>query len=207
MRIATALALTACLLATDAYAQRMRDYSMSPEESMQQGTKRSGNSSGNFQEFWDRGTQQQNPSGYNNRYNRSSGNYDPQLPGQPSSQFMAGYCDPNFKPMLSNTGRIASLNACLDEQKAQACDMFAGLPPEVQKEMDGIIGCQYMAANDGQMDENGYVQPGQPRDCSYGDTVSMQMLRAYWQDQRVAYAIVFLPDMVLNGSSRCMGVQ
>jgi hypothetical protein len=201
MKHITALALVTCLLApafiSDAQAQRMRDFSMPEGESLQQGTTRSNKT------IVQPGMNQNN---YNNNYNRGSGYNNAQLPGQPSSQFMVGYCDPNFQPVLANTGRIGNLNNCMENQKKEACDMFAGLPRDVQRIMDSVISCEYNNTNGGQMDENGYInQAPQQNDCSQGDSARMNMLRQYWNNQNLAYAIVFLPDMVASGASRCMG--
>ncbi len=204
MKYVSTLALITCLISFDASAQRMHDFSMDEQESLQQGTTRS-NPSGNYQQFQNQQPANQNNPSFNPGLSGSS-NYNTQLPGQPASRFMAGYCDPNFKPMLSNAGRIASMNACIETQKKQACDMFAQLPSDAQQVMDSSIGCVYNQANNGQMDENGFiVQNGGAQDCSAGDSQRINLLQRYWQQQNVAYAIVFLPDMVLNAPNRCMG--
>jgi hypothetical protein len=208
-----ALALLACLAATDASAQRMHDYSLSEKESLKVRSS-NGGTSGNYQQFMNNDTdgynqqQQMNGPSFNLGNSLRGSNYNTQLPNQPSSQFMVGYCDENFQPMLSKSGRIASLNACLSEQKKQACDMFQRLPVDAQRVMDSAINCVYTLANEGQMNNPGYMQQ-QPlpnnMDCSNGDSLRMNLLKQYWRDQNVSYAIVFLPDMVLDGPSRCMG--
>lgn len=214
MRISTALALLACTITTDAYAQRMRDYSLSEEESMK--VKPSNNNpSGNYQQFMNgqnnyNGNDQRSGPSFNLGNSLRGGSYNTQLPNQPSTQFMVGYCDQNFKPMLSNTGRIASMNACIDDQKKQACDMFQRLPLEVQNAMDAVISCVYNAANEGGMAMPGYTQQQQQQmpvglDCSANDSIRLNLIKQYWRDQNVTYAVVFLPDMVLDGPGRCMG--
>lgn len=209
MKTLSAITLVALLLSGSAWARPIHDYSMSPEESLRQGNSHKGRPSGNYHQFWNH-NQTQSGGQYNRyndmgRYNSRSSNYNTQLPDQPASQFMTGFCDPNFKPLLANSGRIASLNACLDDQKKQACDRFGSLPNDVQKEMDKVIGCLYNASNNGQMDENGSIQQAPQQDCTRDDAVRLDMLKQYWSDQNVAYAILFLPDMVLGGAARCMG--
>lgn len=199
MKYIALIAALACLASHDAHAQRMRDFSMPESDSLNQPTSNK-SQSGNYQQYM-------NQQGSGDRFNYQRGsNSNMQLPNQPSTQFMAGYCDPNFRPLLANRGNVANLNNCMENQKKQACDMFANLPRDAQRTMDSIIACQYNNANDGGMDENGYVQQGRGmQDCSEGDSIRMNLLRQYWNNQNTAYAIVFLPDMVADGASQCMG--
>lgn len=207
---------------TDAHARRMKDYSLSEKESLRLPS-RNTNQSGNYDQFWNNNNtnnsdginngggvnQQNNNRGFNFGTPPLNGtNYNTQLPSQASTQFMVGYCDDNFQPLLANSGRIAQLNACISEQKKQACNMFLGMPIDAQRAVDSVISCDYTRANEGQLDENGYVQQmPSAGDCTNGDSLRMNLLKQYWRDQNTAYAIVFLPDMVLNGAARCMGGQ
>lgn len=219
----TLFIITASLLATlsitdNAHARRMKDYSLSEEESLRLPS-RNTNQSGNYQEFWNRNNNNTtNNNGYNQQpSNRgfnfgnspiNGSNYNTQLPNQPSTQFMVGYCDQDFQPLLANSGRIAQLNACINQQKKQACDMFLNMPLDAQRIIDSVISCDYSMANQGQLDQNGNPQQlPSGLDCSNGDSLRMSLLKQYWRDQNTAYAVVFLPDMVLNGAARCMGGQ
>lgn len=178
----------AALLAmtTSAYAQRMPDYSMSVEESLKpqaNPTPQPGYNTApgypNYQQMDDNPVQQ-----------RLREMEMPQVTGS----FMTGYCDPNFRPVAPVS---AVVMVCLKEQREKSCAQFKSLPPDVQPVVDVAAGCAFALGNN---DENLM----DPDVCADSDTRRMEILKKYWQDQATASALVFLPDSVAGGDSKCI---
>jgi hypothetical protein len=137
------------------------------------------------------------------------------LAGQPvgatAGSYMEGYCDPNFKPILANNAKYARMASCLEEQKQQACGMYQVLPADAKRSLDFTLNCLGAQQNGGEMVEaaDGTLQPapvtGAARDCGAFDTQRLTLLKQYWQDANTAYALVFLPDLVMDSGGQCMG--
>jgi hypothetical protein len=208
MRNLLTMALLASLtLTSDALAQKMRDFSMSPEESQRVPSSTGGTNNsvgGNYDQYMQNQQQGGNSTDYLNYAGKSRGGSG--IPGQPASSFMQGYCDPSFKPMI-NSGNIANLQACMETRKQQTCEQFAALPNDVKRSLDFAIECAYTAANGGEMDENGYIVQQAPVNpaCAGTDSERMALLKKYWRDQNVSYSIVFIVDQVINATAGCVG--
>jgi hypothetical protein len=201
------MALLASLtLTNDALAQKMRDFSMSPEESQRVPSTTSNSVGGNYDQYMQNQQAPQGSGGSDYFTQNRTGRGGSGIPGQPASSFMEGYCDPNFKPMV-NGGSIANLQACMETRKQQSCEQFFALPDDVKRSLNFAIECAYTAANGGEMDENGYIVQQAPVNpaCNRTDTDRMQLLKKYWRDQNVSYNIVFMIDQVVNASAGCVG--
>lgn len=133
------------------------------------------------------------------------------VPTLPSGNYMDGYCDPNFKPMLSRNAQYANMAACLEQQRLQACDLYRAMPADARQAVDASINClaQGGSAGGGLIEaEDGTLQPAPAttatQDCNLADAQRLNLLRRYWEDQGIAYGIVFIPDLVMDNSGQCL---
>lgn len=178
-----------------AAAQRMRDMSLPPDESLTLPNV------------------SHSPAGYPVPYGGDTSSYPDQTPygtgrdGYPyqpedkrGHRFMDSYCDSNFKPLASDNPRLASMQSCIAEQKRTSCDTFRQLPPDAQRVLDEAIACVFSAANgdDTQMPVNSDA-------CVSSDSSRLQLLKKYGQDQTVSRALIFMPDDVVGASGKCVG--
>lgn len=169
-----------CLLASAAAAEaaRIRDLSLSPEESLRQ------------------------PNMVHNPAPLGGGQTAPSAAantGAASSitaghRFMDGYCDASIRPESAN-----ALQECLQQARADACDRFRRLPVEAQGAADLAISCAN-ALGDPRMTE---IVP--PEACRDNDRQVLLLLKKYWGDQDTSHALLFLPDMVNNPAAGCAG--
>jgi hypothetical protein len=188
------LAVLLCLFAFDASAQRMRDNSLSPEDSLQQVTTPHTAASTNSQylQFPGQGGASSIPAP---AYNQNSGASD--VYGvTPATRFMDGYCDPNFTPLVGGS-KVSAMQSCLAQLKRQQCDTFHNLPADVQRVLGDTIDCMYGEQN---ADEVATVKSN----CSANDSPRLQLMRKYTQDPAATRALATLPEDVINGSNRCM---
>lgn len=196
------LAVAAVWLAFPAAAQqqRMRDFSLSPEETMRE-PDITHSPEGNYDEYLQFPERQEPITSLEHDMEDDTHDHDSdQLPGPFSSDFMTGFCDPGFRPMLQDSA--TGMQACIEEEKKKACGMYQTLPTDAQRLLNGAIGCVYMA--------NGGDDPdAEPADgdlsCVEYDTRRLRLLRKYWKQPDVAEALVFLPDRVLYTGQHCMG--
>jgi len=180
--------IAALLFASESFAQQIPDYSLTPSEMRQQ------------------------------QYNNSTApinsdqihSADPSFPSAPlpggntltpAKRFMDGYCDRNFHPAIASDPRYANLGNCLEQQKQQVCNQFQQLPEDVKSALDETIACTESGGD--------ILPPGQEYDqhnaaCDNTDTARLQLLKKYWRDPNTAYALVFLPDDVLDSSGKCL---
>ncbi len=119
-----------------------------------------------------------------------TGNEEPYGTGR----FMAAYCDPNF-----NAGIAAGqgLQACLDNAKQKACEMYERQPRDVQSLLDHALSCAFSADDP--------VYGGEDTTCYEDDGRRLRMVKKYWSDEETVYALIFLPDMVQAASTDCRG--
>jgi hypothetical protein len=126
----------------------------------------------------------------------------------PSNSYMEGFCDPNFRPLISRNAQIASMAACMQQQRGEACRMYREVPEDVRRVLDETINCAAQAAegNEGSEDEDGNwsATPGQGSHCGASDTRRMDLVKKYWTDQNTVYALVFVPDLVMDNSGNCL---
>lgn len=182
----------------DARAQgRIRDLSMSPEESLKQP---SVNNNPVYQsDVTRRAVAKERDAGL-----LPPGELPPERPDAiPAKSFMEGYCDPNFISLLANNRRYFGREDCLKQMRDISCARFKNLPKEVKEVMDEAIGCQFDNANtyasdDPSQSENDYLVCA----TSYGRRI--EMLKKYLADPYASYALVFLPDDVLDTPGRCV---
>lgn len=188
-----------CLLPTAASAQRMRDMSLSVEDTMKQPAVSHAKPGYG-------GVGGVGPGGSNDPYVGNNPAYnnqnDPYSSGARGNTFMAGYCDPNFHPVVNNRN-LAALQSCMESQKQQSCADFERLPVDAQRAIDNVVGCLYVASDTG-YDEQ---QPAATNDpgCTAGDSQRLQLVRKYWKDETTAHALVFMPEDILDASTNCMG--
>lgn len=181
------------LLATDSFAQRIPDNSLSPAETALQ-PNISNNSA--YQQY----LKQNNIS--DPRY-PSDAPMPPDINTPPASgSFMDNYCDPNFKPLIANDPHYANLADCIQQQKAEPCSQYQQLPADAKRVLDEAISC----ASDMQDDENpnGQQAANNTANCDDSDISRLQLIKKYWRDQNTVYALVFLPDEVTNASTQCL---
>ncbi len=179
---------------TMAYAQRMQDYSMSPEESLQQ-PDISGSQPSNYNQFI-RGAQQpqqHSPIGAIGGNVGAVGQAG--LPSAASANsFMAGFCDPGFRPAVAAT---TGVQACIEQQRQNACQEFQRLPQEVQDVIDRSISCAYIAASG--------EAPSDNAGCANENAARLELLKKYASDPLSNHALIFMQDSVLNPSANCAG--
>src|SRR5690606_31270275 len=132
------LALMLIMTASEASAQRIRDMSLSPEESMQQpdishsqGTLPPGNWSNQFDRTYE-------GEGHAQNFQYSGNGYEPAR----QRYFMESFCSPQNKPLV-RSARLANMTVCIEEMKVKACDAFRSLPAEAQGSVDGATECIY----------------------------------------------------------------
>lgn len=202
------LALGLILLAAQASGAPMRDMSLSPSDTMRQPTITHSspqdyfnqNRSDNFDHF----PQGQSGSNYGSGYGSRVGsglpgdgnNYDNSMQ---SKRFMDNYCDPNFHAGVGNS----RIQDCMAQGREKACDMFSRLPPDAQHIIDQSISCVYAISETGGDDALPTTAAADPS-CAADEHRRMVLIKKYWTEQETAYAMVFLPDMVLNASTGCM---
>jgi len=181
--------LTMAFLAGTAYATQIPDYSLSPAETARQPD-----------------ISHSNTQPYGNQNNQMPGQYPtPLLPNgataTASTNFMDGYCDRNFTPGIASDPRYANLAACVKQQKEQVCLQFQQLPSDVKQVMNEALVCIQSGGD--------ILPPDQEYDqhnpaCNNTDATRLQLLKKYWRDPNTAYALVFMPDDVLTGPTKCL---
>ena len=162
--------LAALLLATPAHAQRIKDWSLSPEESMRVPTTR--------------GPSKMNPAApdYSGSSNRNTTDY---TNVDPSDSFMAGFCDPNFRPIAGN--------ACVASQTKQACGTYFNLPEDAKVIVNDSIECLYAAS-----------ESDAAPSCIDEERARRAAAERYKDDFATRNAILNLPNSVLYGATNCM---
>ncbi len=198
-----------------AWAAGIRDLSMSPTEMLQQNMNVNHAPTGGSNLTPD-------VSGINtNNGMQKLGNVAPIVgtPGQlPSKNYMDGYCDPNFKPLMGRSPQYAGIASCLEQQKSEACKLYQSVPADVKQALDASINCMAQASDaagtgdageDSEGDGWGALPPAQGyaatmAHCGAADTRRLHLLKHYWSDQNLAYALVFVPDLVMDSSGSCL---
>ena len=137
----------------------------------------------------------------------------------PSKNYMDGYCDPNFKPLMAQSAQHASMVSCLERQKTEACSLYQSAPDDARAAIDASVNCAARAMNamgddGGESDEedSGWGSWGgrattAPVSCVKYDAQRLTVLKRYWDDNNTAYALVFLPDLVMDASGSCVNTR
>ncbi len=187
MRYTLALLLMIC--ASSAHAQRMRDHSLSPQETMRQPdiTHSQGQPTGST---WSNNFEQ-NHEGTGHTQNLPYGETGY---GQTNSRFfMNQYCSEHNRPVVRSQ-RVANITNCLEDIKSKACDAFSKLPADAQASVDGAAECIFS------MEDTPYTET---RQCGQFERQQLALVKKYWNNPETAYAIVFIPDMVANPMIFC----
>jgi hypothetical protein len=183
------LALILILSASAANAQRIRDQSLSPEESVRQPDVENSNTQplgGNWSNNFG-----QNNEGTGHTQNFQSGGTAYQ--GQQTRYFMDSYCNQDMRPIVRSP-RLSHMTGCIEDMKNKACDSFRRLPPEAQSSVDGATECIFS------MEDTPYTET---KACGQFERNQLALVKKYWGSHEVAYAILFIPDMVANPMIFC----
>mgnify|MGYP003394302862 CR=1 FL=1 len=111
-------------IALPAHAARIRDLSLSPQESLKQHNS----------------TYVPTPLGGNENSDWQPPPQPPDSPDKEKSRFMDIYCDPTFRPVAGNV-RGNGVQSCLKDTQRQACDMFYKLPADAQAAVERSVSC------------------------------------------------------------------
>lgn len=206
------------MLANAAQAGRIPNLSMTPTEMRKEGLHRNKATTNNTN-----GSLNNNPGSnlypttpFNNAYPQAQGMTPSTAPypGAPAmaNNYMEGYCDPNFQPILSRNASYARIANCLAQLREQACSLYRTMPQDAKTVVDQSVNClsQNAGSNAGGLIEapDGTLQPAPPSQstdaCLEADSARLQMLKRYWNEEQTAYAIVFVPDMAMDNSGRCI---
>lgn len=127
----------------------------------------------------------------------------------PSGNYMTGYCDPNFKPMMARSAAYAGMAACLQKQRDEACQLYQAAANDVRRMIDESVNCMAAGMEGDTMgdDEDSDFAPtrsAMPTGCGAVDSKRLSMVKRYWNDQNTAYALVFVPDLVMDNSGSCL---
>jgi hypothetical protein len=200
LRAALRMTLTMALMgiALPAHAERIRDMSLSPEESMRlpdidYGTSGSPyGSSGSDRSFGGTGGGGRSalPRG---RLPMASGESDFELR---ASRFMDSYCS---QEAAMGIGMGGDLQQCLQKTKGEVCRDFAQLPSDARRVLDRAVDCEHALSEMG--------SHGAALDCAAEDRARLFLLKKYWNDSNAAQALVFLPDRVLRAGEICVGAR
>jgi hypothetical protein len=188
------------LIAGSAQAQRVRDFSMPVDESINHATSNNGNNTivqpplnpvPGAAEL--RGSDDNDRGGLFGILGK--GNFSS------SERFMDSYCDPSTQIGIAARSELAS---CIAEKRQSACEQYASLPRDAKKAVDLAIDCAY-AATDGAAEEFGLPTASKlPRGCEDSAELRLEMLKAYYDDNYTSHALLFLPDTVLKGGASCV---
>ena len=186
-----AAAMLLCLASTSALAAPMRDYSLSPEESIRQAnTQATTSPSPAIGGVGADGGQQPQADGKDYGVNPNSGH------------FLDTFCDANYKIGIVRT----SMTDCLAQQRETACQQYINLPADAREVMNTVVDCEYAAGENtanAQEDESG-IQIAQPRGCKDAPRARISLMKKYYDDQYTSHALLFLEDEALNGSAACI---
>lgn len=198
LRILLLLMVMASGGASMALAQKMHDYSLSPAETFSQSGNKGGRQDTSYQNYLKQ-----------NGFNKPAA--DPRTAlgapaAQPAGSFMEGYCDPDFRPAIAANPRFAGMEECLNQAKQQLCASFAQLPPEVKATLNETLSCMNDTTDpvEGDVQEDLIERRYRQAGCAANSSDRLQLLRKYWQDQNVSYALVFLPDDVIDAPNNCI---
>ncbi len=218
MKYSLIAAIALFSFASSAHAQQIRDMSLSPSETAvqpntaktaTQGFSNQPGYAGSGQNF------QNDVSRRISDMNRNGAHGSPMPPPrvgdinqgqQPAKSFMEGYCDPNFTPMLANNRRYYGQEQCLQQIRDDSCYRFKLLAAEVKVVLDSAISCLFD-------NSNGYVAPTNENAstevmaCAESYVHRIELLKKYMGDAGTAYALVYLPDNVLDTSGACVNRQ
>ena len=191
--VSTTLCISALLCSFDASAQRMQDLSLPVDQS-------TSNTGGNkpFQNDITRRTQQFDKTKQAPTTPITSDNT-----ALPSKSFMEGYCDPSFVSMLANNRKYFGQEQCLGQVRDDACARFKALPREVKDVLDEAVGCMFANSNGYAIDKNQPVD-NQSIECGASYARRIEMLKKYYTDYYANYALLFMPDDILDTPGRCV---
>jgi hypothetical protein len=121
----------------------------------------------------------------------------------PSDSFMERYCEPNFISMLANNRKYYGQEECLKLVRDDACARFKALPKDVAKVLDEAIGCLFANSNGFAVDKHQRIV-NESTECADSYVQRINMLKIYYTDYYTNYALLFMPDDVLDTPGRCV---
>ncbi|MFO0389055.1 MAG: hypothetical protein ACK502_04955 [Alphaproteobacteria bacterium] len=183
------LAAMLVLIASAAHTQQIRDMSLTPDESLRQPDV----SNSDTQPL---GGTWSNNFGINNEgaghiQNFQSGNMA--YEGQQTRYFMESYCNQNNNPLIRSQ-QLSNMTGCIEDIKAKACDAFRRLPEDAKTSVDGATECIFS------MEDTPYTET---KACGQFERGQLALVKKYWGSPDVAYAILFIPDMVSSPHMFC----
>ncbi|MGE0753739.1 MAG: hypothetical protein AB7L92_01105 [Alphaproteobacteria bacterium] len=183
------LAILLIFASSTAYAQRMRDFSLSPGETMREPDNINPNSTDPYLRPPPGGTTE----GYG--YGGSRNNFSSATGTPQRTFFMEEYCQPGLQPIIRSS-RVRGIMECYDSVKQQACERFSKLPEDAVTLVDNTVRCVYQTAESGS---------GASYDvhCRQPYAEQLWVLKKYWNEPDTAYTILFLPDMVVDSTLFC----
>lgn len=188
----TALIAAFSIVASTAYAERIRDLSLSPEESM-----RVQSAEQPTRYFEQQSDDIYTPGSTRGAQSNSSGvAMQPPTSGAPrSGYFMDLYCEEWPEPLVHNH-RLSGLANCIKEVRQQACKRFAALPEETKYYADNSVKCAYDATQ-------AEIDVAVELTCRDAMAQQIRLIKKYWSKPDITYSMLFLPDMVTRGDSFC----
>ena len=104
--------------------------------------------------------------------------------------------------MVQQGGRSASyagIANCLAQQKTDACRLYQSVPQDVKQALDDSINCMAQMS-----DTAGNATTASVSNCGVTDTRRLALVKRYWNDANLAYALVFVPDLVMDNAGDCL---
>lgn len=210
--IVTAAMFTA--VSFNAYANRIPNLSMTPNEMYRQGLHRNTpktNNTNNNTTTNSYPTNQFNSNIYSQPAGMSPSTAPYPAAPNIANNYMEGFCDPQFKPLISRSSSYAVIAQCLARMREQACSLYRTLPEDAKKSVDASINCLSTHAGGGGLTEaaDGTLQPEAAStatpECYQADAERLEMVKRYWKEQQIAYGLVFIPELTMDNSGSCIG--
>jgi hypothetical protein len=124
-------------------------------------------------------------------------------PGDIARSFMKRYCEPDFISILANNRRYFGQEACLTLVRDDACARYKTLPEEIREALDEAVGCMFANGNGYAIEKNQPVA-GQSTACGATYARRIELLKRYYTDYYANYALLFMPDDILDTPGRCV---
>lgn len=197
--MATALYGEMALAQVSGGGGRMQDLSLSPEDSMRQPNINNNPIEKQYQNDITRRSMSKDQPAFNAPPPRADEGM------MPSKSFMEGFCDSNFVPLLANNRRYFGKEDCLKNLRDEACSRFTNLPKDAKLVLDEAISCMFTNGN-GYASDHPSVSDNDYMVCGSTYARRIEMLKKYSADPYTNYALIYLPDDVLDSSGRCVNV-
>jgi hypothetical protein len=104
--------------------------------------------------------------------------------------FMSSFCSDDVSTRSPLNTAAAS---CKNSQREMACERYQRATVDVQRLLDQVVTCENSGVGMGAQDIN----------CDVLDAGRIDLLKQYWQDEDASYTILYLPDMVSRSLDKC----